>query len=162
MFFLDLITVLCIGPMIGLEFAVSAFVNPILWKLDRAVQAVTIPVFARKLGAVMPFWYALSLILLIAEAVMRHQEPGFRWLIAAGAIWAAVIVVTVIFLVPLNNRLARLNGGAFTDEVGAVHKTWDTSIGRGSGPSSSRLSVVCLTSESDEAPLPRSRKAAFE
>ena len=31
MFSLYLITVLCIGPFIGVEFAVSAFVNPILW-----------------------------------------------------------------------------------------------------------------------------------
>jgi hypothetical protein len=45
---LNAATVLCIGLLIGAEFTVSAFLNPILWKLDFAAQATAIPLFTRR------------------------------------------------------------------------------------------------------------------
>jgi len=36
---LNIATILCIGLLIGAEFAVSAFINPVVWKLDPAAQA---------------------------------------------------------------------------------------------------------------------------
>ena len=87
MMILDVVTIVCIGLLIGTEFAVSAFINPILEKLDEAARAQAVGMFARRLGFVMPFWYAGSFVLLLAGTVARWQGRG-RWslLIAACAI----------------------------------------------------------------------------
>jgi hypothetical protein len=75
MMILNIVTTVCIGLMIGTEFAVSAFINPTLWKLEDRAQMDAIRLFAAKLGLVMPFWYGLGLLLLLAETfVMRHQS----------------------------------------------------------------------------------------
>lgn len=47
---LDIVTTVCIGLLIGSEFAVSVFINPILRKLDDLAQANAIHLFARRLG----------------------------------------------------------------------------------------------------------------
>ena len=124
--YLDTITIVCIGLMIGTEFAVSAFINRALRKLDDVVQLNVIQIFAKMLGTVMPFWYALSLILLMIEAGLRHSETGFGWLVASAAIWAAVIVLTVLFLVPINSRLARMSPTTVAAQALREHKRWDS------------------------------------
>jgi hypothetical protein len=52
---LGIVTTMCIGLMIGTEFALSAFANPIFEKLHDSTQACATRLFARKLGTVMPF-----------------------------------------------------------------------------------------------------------
>lgn len=122
---LDIVTTVCIGLMIGTEFSVAVFINPILRQLDDAAQAFAIRLFARKLGFVMPFWYAASLLLLIGEAIVRRHAPGDLLLIVACAIWVAVIIHTVLVLVPINNRMAQLDSGAFPPEAKGEHEKWD-------------------------------------
>jgi uncharacterized membrane protein len=122
---LDIATIICIGLMIGTEFAVSAFVNPILEKLDDTAQAHATRLFARKLGTVMPFWYITGLLLLIAETITIWQRPGIGFLVAASVIWSAVIVLTLMLLVPINNRIANMDSGAFTDTLRREHTKWD-------------------------------------
>jgi uncharacterized membrane protein len=122
---LDIVTILCIGLMIGTEFAVSAFVNPILEQLDNSAQARATRLFARKLGFVMPFWYVASFLLLIAEAIAVWQRPGMAYLVAASVIWAAVIVLTLLLLVPINNRIANADPAGFTDALRHEHTKWD-------------------------------------
>src|SRR5438270_13115709 len=95
---LDVVTTLCIGLLIGTELAVSVFINPVLQRLDEVARPDAIRFFAGRLGSAMPFWYAGSLVLLIAGAVIRRQENGGPLLIAACVIWAAVIVHTVVVL----------------------------------------------------------------
>ncbi len=122
---LDIVTTVCIGLLIGTEFAVAAFINPILRKLGAREELRAIRLFAAKLGAAMPVWYGVSLLLLIAEAVLRRGENGYLLLIAAGAIWAAVIVLTILFLVPINNRLARVDPDAVPEPALKEHGRWD-------------------------------------
>jgi uncharacterized membrane protein len=124
--FLDIVTVVSLGLLIGTEFAVSAFVNPVLWKLEDRMQARAVNLFAVRFGGAMPFWYALNLLLLILEAVIRRHEPGLALLIASCCIWIAVILATVLFLVPINNRMARLDSDSFSQEAKREHKRWDT------------------------------------
>jgi Domain of unknown function (DUF1772) len=123
---LDILTITSLGLLMGTEFAVSAFVNPVVWKLEDRAQARTIALFAAKLGTVMPFWYAFNLLLLILEAVIRRHEPGLRLIIVASSIWIAVILFTVLFLVPINNRMARLGSDSFPEQARREHKKWDT------------------------------------
>jgi uncharacterized membrane protein len=122
---MDVVTVVCIGLLIGTEFAVAAFINPILRKLGPREELRAIKLFAAKLGFVMPFWYGASLLLLIAEMVTHHGDGGGWLLIAACVIWAAVIVHTILFLVPINNRLARVDPETAGDRALAEHGRWD-------------------------------------
>ena len=133
--FLDTITTVCIGLLIGTEFAVSAFINPVLWKLEAGAQARGISLFARTLGSAMPVWYTVSLLLLLIETFLRRHRPGIPLLISASAIWVAVIVLTLLFLVPINNRMTRLTD-SLPDEARRSHKKWD---------SLHRLRVAALT-----------------
>jgi uncharacterized membrane protein len=122
---LDIVTTVCIGLLIGTEFAVAVFINPILRKLGVREELGAIRLFAAKLGAAMPFWYVASLLLLIAEAVWRYGERGYLLLIAAGAIWVAVIVLTLLFLVPINNRMALVDPDADPERSLIEHSQWD-------------------------------------
>ncbi|HUH64195.1 MAG TPA: DUF1772 domain-containing protein [Terracidiphilus sp.] len=121
----DIVTTVCIGWLIGTEFAVSAFVNPILYQLDDRARTDAIRRFAKKLGAVMPFWYIASLVLLLIEIVARWNEPGRAWILAANAIWAAVIVLTLLYLVPINNRIAGSEAGLSAEMFRHQHHKWD-------------------------------------
>jgi uncharacterized membrane protein len=124
MVFLDVATTVCVGLLIGTEFSVSAFVNPVVWKLDEGAQSQAIAMFARLLGTVMPFWYGLSLLLLLAETAIRWHQAGVL-LSAASGIWVAVIVLTLLFLVPINNRMMDLDPDSFSNAARGEHRKWD-------------------------------------
>ena len=121
---LDMATIVCIGLMIGVEFAVSAFINPVLWRLERGAQMEAIRMFAVKLGFVMPFWYGLGLVLLLVQTFMvRHQAVVVPAAVASG-IWALVIVLTLMYLVPINNKFAREETAGVT-AAERDHRRWD-------------------------------------
>lgn len=46
-------------------------------------------------------------------------------MIVADAIWATVIVLTLLFLVPINNRMMQLDAGAFPEKARRAHDRWD-------------------------------------
>jgi len=97
--------------MAGNEFAVGAFVHPQLRKLGDSVHAQTAAPLAAVLGKAMPLWYGLALVLILGAA-FEHRPvmsgPGLFIVLAAG-LWAATIVFTVTMLVPINNRIAKMN-----------------------------------------------------
>ena len=74
----------------------------------------------------MPFWYALGFLLLLAETFVYRHQPGLPLLGTAAGIWAAVIVLTLLFLVPINNRMAQLSPDAPTRQALTEHKKWDS------------------------------------
>ncbi|HYK37680.1 anthrone oxygenase family protein [Alloacidobacterium sp.] len=121
MHYFDIITILCIGLMVGTEFAVSAFINPVVWQLEETTQAKILSLFARLLGKVMPFWYALSLVLMLIETYLRRHEPALPSLLTAAGIWIAAIIFSITVLVPINNRIAALEDGWRQQ-----NKHWDT------------------------------------
>ena len=125
MLILNIVTTVCIGLMIGTELAVSAFINPVLWKLDDRAQMLAIRMFAGRLGFVMPFWYGLGLVLLLAETVTMRHEPGVVLLSIASGLWVLVIVLSVLVLVPINNQLARFEPGSATPMAQRDHRKWD-------------------------------------
>jgi hypothetical protein len=50
MHYFDILTILCVGLMIGNEFAISVFVNPVVWQLEGHAQAKALSLFAGSLG----------------------------------------------------------------------------------------------------------------
>jgi uncharacterized membrane protein len=122
---LNIVTIVCIGLMIGVEFSVSAFINPVLWKLERSAQMQAISLFAKLLGFVMPFWYALGLVLLVAETFFHWHQPHAFLLDIAVGIWVLVILLTLLFLVPINNQIARIDPSSAADWALRDHRKWD-------------------------------------
>ncbi|WP_446743036.1 anthrone oxygenase family protein [Silvibacterium acidisoli] len=125
MLYLDLVTILSAGLLIGTEACVSLFINPILWSLDERTQVKGVRMFAARLGKAMPFWYAASLILLVFEAVVRRHEAAVLLLVAAAMLWTFVILATILFLVPINNRLIREAETLPFADMKRQHTRWD-------------------------------------
>lgn len=125
MIFFNLFTILCLGLLIGNELTVSLFINPVMLQLDLSPRTQAISLFARLLGKVMPFWYALCLLLLLAETALHRRETVFSLLVIASSLWAAVIVFTVTTLVPINNRIAALPPEASLSSWQKEHHHWD-------------------------------------
>lgn len=125
-FLLSTVAIVSIGLMIGVEFAVWAFINPILRKLADEPRAQAIVLFARRLGTAMPFWYTANLLLLIAEWVLLRRAVGAPLLATAVGLWVLVIVLTLMFLVPINNRMAREESHASAERAHREHKRWDS------------------------------------
>jgi uncharacterized membrane protein len=107
----DILAAAVTGTMVGNEFAIAAFVHPQIRRLPTKAHAQAASLLARILGTAMPPWYAVSL-LLIAGAAYEHRPittgPG-RLIVASAILWAATILVTITMLVPINNRIARMN-----------------------------------------------------
>jgi hypothetical protein len=122
---LDLFTILCVRLMTGNELAVSFFVNPAISKLDEPAPAQALSKLARSFETVMPIWYALSLFLLIAEAYVRRNGPHIHLLHGAVVLWIVAIVYTVSTLVPINNRIARLDLTSPPQGWSKEHRKWD-------------------------------------
>ncbi len=104
---LNAVAVVVTGPMVGVELSVAAFFNPLFARLpDDAFRAARGRA-SRVLGAVMPFWYMGTLLVLAVTAV-RAGGGTSGWLcgIATGLL-AAVVLLTVTMLVPINNRIAK-------------------------------------------------------
>ncbi len=123
---LDLATLLVSGLMVGNEFCVAAFIYPVLQGIGAHTEAVAMPAFARRLGSIMPFWYALTLLLTAALVWLHWHSPARPWLIAAATAWAAVIACTILFLVPLNNRIAAAPQNLTSPNLRATQNTWET------------------------------------
>jgi uncharacterized membrane protein len=107
----DIATATVTGLMAGNELAVAAFVHPQLRKLGNSAHAQTASRLAAVLGKAMPPWYGVALLLILGAA-FEHRPvssgPGVFILLAA-ILWAVTIVFSITMLVPINNRIAKMN-----------------------------------------------------
>jgi hypothetical protein len=116
---IEIAALLLVGPLVGVEFGVAAFTNPIVAKLPDAAYRQVRGGGSRLLGAVMPFWYIGALLLLIAEAVLSRNAL----VVGAAALMAAAVLLSVTTLVPINNRIARSQPDA--DVLRDLAARWD-------------------------------------
>jgi uncharacterized membrane protein len=105
---LNVVAILVSGAMVGNEFAIAAFVHPSFAKIPDSAHQAAASSLAHLLGRVMPFWYALVLLLSVADAALRWRnfQQVDIWILASSALWGVAIVYTIIWLVPINNRVA--------------------------------------------------------
>ncbi|MFE7275943.1 anthrone oxygenase family protein [Streptomyces sp. NPDC057623] len=101
---LEVFTTVVVGVMVGVEFCVAFFVNPILDGLpgDNGLRGRTHG--ARLLGAVMPFWYIGSLVLTAVWAVAGWHHHGAGLVVTAAALLIVSVVMSILLLVPINDR----------------------------------------------------------
>jgi len=116
----EIVALVIAGPMVGVEFGVAAFSNPIIDRLPDDAYRQARSDGGRVLGKVMPFWYIATLVALIAAAVLTSGE----WAITtSAALLALVVLLTVTVLVPINNRIAAWSQTADVDR--ALARRWD-------------------------------------
>ena len=84
----------------------TAFTNPVLRELDEPARLKAAHLLTARLGTPLPLWNVLGLVLLIVEAVVHRNQPGFSLLVAASALWVAAAAFTFTLMLPLNIRLA--------------------------------------------------------
>lgn len=101
---LAIVTVVVVGMMVGVEFAVAVFVNPILDRLPDDYCLAARSDGARVLGRAMPVWYISSMVLGAVWAAVAWGGAGASLAATATALLAISIVMSLLLLVPINNR----------------------------------------------------------
>ena len=113
------------GIMVGVEFAVAVFVNPILLRLPAGPSLEARADGGRVLGRVMPFWYFGSLILTAVLAAVTWGKPAAGPAIAAAALLVLSVIMSLALLVPINNRSATWTADDHPDDWREQHQRWD-------------------------------------
>ncbi|MFF4655230.1 anthrone oxygenase family protein [Streptomyces sp. NPDC001381] len=101
---LEIVTVVVVGVMVGVEFSVAFVINPILKALPDDSSQRGRSHGGRMLGAVMPFWYIGSLVLSAVWAVAGRHHDGAGLVVVAGALLILSVVMSLLLLVPINDR----------------------------------------------------------
>ena len=124
---LELAAVVVAGTMVGNELAIALFVHPKLWRLDEATHVRAVQPLAAVLGAVMPFWYALTLLGSVGVAFLARPAGtfGHGLALAAAGLFAAMIVYTVLLPVPINNQVVRWRPEALPANWRELRRRWD-------------------------------------
>ena len=105
---LNVVAIVVAGLMVGCELSIAAFIHPTIDTLPEEVHLPAASAIARVMGAVMPLWYALTLLLTVVEGAIHWHTLGRLpiWIVASAVLWILVIVCTVTILVPINTRIA--------------------------------------------------------
>ncbi|MGP3939338.1 anthrone oxygenase family protein [Streptomyces sp. 6N106] len=134
---LAVVTVVVVGVMVGVEFAVAAFVNPILDRLPNDGGLDARSDGARVLGRVMPFWYIGSVVLGAVWAAVTWGDAGASFVTAGTLLLVLSVVMSILLLVPINSRVA-------TWSREGVPADWKQQVGRWDRFHYVRVGVIVL------------------
>ena len=121
---LAVITATVTGVMVGVEFAVAVFVNPIQRRLPVGAWIEATAAGGRVLGRVMPFWYIGSLLLVAGLAAAKWGGPAGVAAVAAAALLVVSVVMSVTLLVPINNRIITWTADSHPADWREQHQRW--------------------------------------
>jgi hypothetical protein len=114
-----------LGIMVGVEFDGPVFVNPILRRLPAGASLQARADGGRLLGRVMPFWYVASLILTAGLAAATWGTAAAGAAIAAAALLAVSVVMSIAWLVPINNRSVTWTADDHPNDWREQQQRWD-------------------------------------
>jgi uncharacterized membrane protein len=101
---LEVVTTVVVGLMVGVEFSVAFIMNRILDALPEDSGQLGHAHGGRMLGALMPFWYIGSLVLIAIWAVAGWHRDGAGLVVTAAGLLMLSVVMSILLLVPINNR----------------------------------------------------------
>lgn len=101
---LEVFTTVIVGLMVGVEFAVAFVMNPIFNALPEDSGQLGRAHGGRMLGALMPFWYIGSLVLVVIWAIAGWHHDGTGLIVTAGVLLILSVIMSLLLLVPINNR----------------------------------------------------------
>lgn len=119
--------ILILGLMCGSELNVEAFANHTLSAQSLAVHVPVRAALAKLFGRVMPFWMSASTLLNLALLLPFAGLKGTAWSFAAiaFAIQACAVLFSIIFPVPINNRIMRWTPATIPQDWRAQERRWD-------------------------------------
>lgn len=121
----SVITATVFGTMVGVEFAVAVFVNPILLRLPAGAGLEARADGARVLGKVMPVWYIGSLVLIVALAAATWGGAAGWAAVAAAVLLGLSVVMSLAWLVPINSRAAAWTADNHPADWREQQQRWD-------------------------------------
>jgi uncharacterized membrane protein len=101
---LEVVTIVVVGVMVGVEFSVAFVFSRILDALPGDGGQLGRAHGGRMLGAVMPVWYISSLVLSAVWAVAGWHHHGTGLVVTAGALLIVSVIMSILLLVPINNQ----------------------------------------------------------
>jgi uncharacterized membrane protein len=101
---LQIITTVTVGTLVGVELAVAVIFKRILDALPGDAGQLGHAHGGRMLGTLMPFWYIGSVLLAAAWAATGWHHHGTALVITAAALLIVSVIMSVLLLVPINNR----------------------------------------------------------
>jgi uncharacterized membrane protein len=124
---LELTALLVLGLMCGSELNVAAFGHPILSRQPLDTHILVRSSLAAKLGRVMPFWMTGSTLLnlLLLMPLVHLNQSAWRFAAIAFAIQVCAVVFSLIFPVPINNRIAKWTPQSLPRDWDALEHRWD-------------------------------------
>lgn len=122
---LAVIAVTVVGLMVGVELSVAFVINPITLRLPDAALIEARADGARMLGRTMPFWYIASMILSGAFAATIWGTTSAVCAIIATGLLAVSVAMSVLLLVPINNRSAAWTAEVHPDDWREQQQRWD-------------------------------------
>ncbi len=124
---LELIALLVLGLMCGSEFNVAVFGHPALNRQPLEAHILVRSSFAAMLGRVMPFWMAGSTLLnlLLLMPFVHLSSTAWRFAAVAFAIQIGSVVFSLIFPVPINNRIAKWTPQTLPSDWSVLEHRWD-------------------------------------
>jgi hypothetical protein len=122
---LAVITATVFGVMVGVEFGVAVFVNPMLLRLPVGPALQARADGGRVLGRIMPFWYCGSLLLTAWLAAAKWGGSAGEAAVAAAALLAVSVVLSVTVLVPINNRAITWTADDHPADYREQQQRWD-------------------------------------
>ena len=119
-------SLLSTGLLVGNELAVALFIHPVLYSVPNEPHARVVKPLAGRLGRFMPPWYAITLVLAILQLWIEPKgSQSWRVCCAAAALMALIIIVTIVLMVPINKRIARLDLDRLPKDWLNMRKRWD-------------------------------------
>lgn len=120
-------SLMCAALLVGNEFTVGVFINPAFSRLPEVPQAAAARETARLYGKVMPFWMALNLILslTLVFAVAVRYSAAWWFFLTATILFAFIIVFSIVFPVPINNRIASWDANNLPDDWRDLRRRFD-------------------------------------
>ncbi|GAA1127179.1 DUF1772 domain-containing protein [Kitasatospora arboriphila] len=122
---LEVFTTVAVGLMVGVEFSVAFVMNPIFKALPEESRVLGRAHGGRMLGAVMPVWYIGSLVLSVVWAVAGRHHQGTGLVVTAAALLIVSVVMSLLLLVPINNRSKTWTGENRPEDWEEQGDRWD-------------------------------------
>ncbi|GAA3800841.1 DUF1772 domain-containing protein [Streptomyces chiangmaiensis] len=122
---LEVIATVVVGLMVGVEFSVAFVMNPIFNALPEDSNQLARSHGGRMLGAVMPFWYIGSLVLVAVWAAAGWHHHGTGLVVTAAALLIVSVIMSILLLVPINNRGKTWTPDNRPDDWKQQMKRWD-------------------------------------
>lgn len=115
------------GTLTGAELAVAVFFHPQISRLEDAVHIRAAQPLAKVLGAVMSFWYPLTLLLALAATFLGLTTRTTPWWLALAAttLYALISVYSLLLPVPINNQIARWQPDTVPANWRDLRRRWD-------------------------------------